>query len=110
MNCSLFTKVPVYLYPEWKRLFAISTVKLYLNGLSPKDQKLVYKTDYRSMQVKSIADCSAILSALIKLHFVIKIFVLSIFKFTLKTGVTVYRVGSVNFIRYSPVYGHIFNK
>ena len=31
------------------------------------------------MQVKSIAECSAILSTFIKLHFVIKIFNLSIF-------------------------------
>ena len=46
------------------------------------------------MQVKSIAVCSkgeysAILSTFIKLSFVIKSFVLSIFEWTLKTGFTV---------------------
>ena len=45
------------------------------------------------MQVKSVADCSkwhsAILSTFIKLPFVIKIFVLSIFEWPLKTGFTV---------------------
>ena len=46
------------------------------------------------MQVKSIAECSlgehsAILLTFIKLPFVIKIFVLSIFEWPLKTGFTV---------------------
>ena len=46
------------------------------------------------MQVKSIAECSkgehsAILSTVIKLPFVIKIFVLSIFEWPLYTGFTV---------------------
>ena len=50
--------------------------------LSKKDDKLVFKTNYRLMQVNSIAECSkgehsAILSTFIKLPFVIKIFVLS---------------------------------
>ena len=40
-----------------------------------KDGKLVFKTNYHLMQVKSIA----ILSTFIKLPFIIKIFVLSIF-------------------------------
>ena len=43
-------------------------------------QKLVFKTNYGLMQVKSIAEHSAILSNFIKLWFVIKIFVLSIFE------------------------------
>ena len=46
------------------------------------DQKLVFKTDYRFMQVKSISECprehSAILSIVIKLLFSIKIFALPI--------------------------------
>ena len=47
------------------------------------------------MQVISIAECSkgehsAILSTFIKLPFVIKIFVLSIFDWPLKTGFTVF--------------------
>ena len=34
------------------------TVKPVLNGHSQKDRKLVFKTNYRLMQVKSIAECS----------------------------------------------------
>ena len=50
-----------------------------------KDQKLVFKTNYLLMQVKSIAgyskgERSAILLTFIKLPFVFKIFVLSIFE------------------------------
>ena len=36
-----------------------------------EDQKLVFKTYYHLMQVKSIAECSAIFSTFIKLPFVI---------------------------------------
>ena len=43
-----------------------------------KKQKLVFKTNYHLMQVKSIEEYSAMLSARIKQTFVIKIFVLSI--------------------------------
>ena len=46
-------------------------------------QKLIFKTDYHLMHVKSIAECSILLS------FVIKIFVLSIFEWPLKTSFTV---------------------
>ena len=52
-----------------------------------EDQKLVFKTDYRIMRVKSIAECilhSAILSTFIKLPSVIKTFVLSIFEWSLR--------------------------
>ena len=38
------------------------------------------------MQVKGIVDCSPILSNFIKLHFVIKTFVLSIFEWPFYTG------------------------
>ena len=34
------------------------TVKPVLSSLSKKNKKLVFKTDYRLMQVKSIAECS----------------------------------------------------
>ena len=37
---------------------AQSTVKPVKNGHSQKDQKLVFKTNYALMQVKSIAECS----------------------------------------------------
>ena len=49
-------------------------------------------TDYAAlMQVKSIAECSkGILLTFIKLPFVIKIFVLSIFEWPFYTGFTVY--------------------
>ena len=43
------------------------------------------------MQVKIIAECSAILLTFIKSPFVIKIFVLSIFDRSLKTGFTVHK-------------------
>ena len=52
--------------------------------------KLVFKTDYRLMQVKSIA--SAILLTFIKLPFSFKAFVLSIFEWPLKTGFTVFKI------------------
>ena len=35
-----------------------STVKSFLNGHSQKYQKLVFKTDYSIMKIKSIAECS----------------------------------------------------
>ena len=57
-----------------------------------KRPKLVFKTNYCLMQVKSIAECSkdsAILLTFIKLPVVIKIFVLSIFEWLFYTGLTV---------------------
>ena len=54
-------------------LTADYTVKPVLSSYSKK------KTNYRLMQVISIAECSAILSICIELPFVIKIFVLSFF-------------------------------
>ena len=53
---------------------------------------MIFKTDYRLMQVKSIAEClehSALQSAYIKLPVVIKTFVLSIFGWPFYTGFTV---------------------
>ena len=38
--------------------FLLLTIKPVLSGHSNKDQKLVFKTNYRLMQVKSIAECS----------------------------------------------------
>ena len=51
-----------------------------------KRPKMVSKTNYRLMQVKSIAECS------FKLPFVIKTFVLSIFEWPIYTGFTVYTI------------------
>ena len=61
------------------------TVKPVLSGHSKRRPKCVFKTDYRLMQVKSIAECSkgehsAILLTFIKLSFAIRTFVLSIFE------------------------------
>ena len=36
----------------------VYTVKPVLTGHSQKDRKMVFKTNYRLMQVKSIAECS----------------------------------------------------
>ena len=71
--------------------FLRNTVKPVLSGHSKGRPKLVFKTNFRLMQVKSIAECwehSAILSTFIKLPCVIKIF-FSIFEWLLKTGFTV---------------------
>ena len=56
--------------------------------LSQKDQNSVFKTNYLLMQVISIAE-SAILLTFIKLPFVIKIFILSVFEWPFYTGFTV---------------------
>ena len=68
--------------------FLYNTVKPVLRG-TPKDQKLGFKTGYRLMQVKSIAECS------IKLPFVFETFVLSFFEWPLKAGFTVHVSGSI---------------
>ena len=39
-------------------VYMTHTVKPVLSGHSQKDQKWVFKTNYRLMQVKSIAECS----------------------------------------------------
>ena len=54
-----------------------------------KKTKTFFKTDYRLTQVKSTAEHSAILSTFIKLPIAIKTFVLSFFKWPLKTSFTV---------------------
>ena len=65
-------------------------MKPVLSGHLKRTPKLVLKTDYRLMQVKSIAEChSTIISTLIRLPFVLKTCVLSIFEWPLKTGFTV---------------------
>ena len=76
-----------------------NTVKPVLSGHSKRRPKLVFKTDYRLIQVKSVAECSngamkhsAILSTFIKLPFVIKSFVLSFFEWVLKTCSTVLNI------------------
>ena len=60
----------------------VCTVNPVLSGHSKRDQNLVFKTNYRLMQVKVLQNApiehSAILSTFIKLQFVFKPFVLSI--------------------------------
>ena len=68
-----------------------TTVKPVLSSHSKITQKWVFNTNYCLMQVKSIRmpEHSAILLTFIKLPFSITAFVLSIFKWPLKTGFTV---------------------
>ena len=65
--------------------------KTCVKGPLQKDQKLVFKTNYPLMQIKSIAESEhfAILSTFIKLPFCHKIFVLSICEWPFYTGFTV---------------------
>ena len=58
-----------------------------LNRHSQKDQDTVFKTDYRLIQVKSIAECS--LSTFMKLPVVINTVVVSICEWQFYTGITV---------------------
>ena len=69
---------------------AVITVNLCKTA-TLKKTRIVFKTNYRLMQVKIIAECSnsAILSTFIKLPFIIQIIVLSIFKWPFYTGFTV---------------------
>ena len=68
----------------------ICTFKPVLSGHSKRRPKLFFKTDYLLMQVKIIAEHSAIFSTFNKLPFVFKTFVFSIFEWPLKTGFTVF--------------------
>ena len=64
-----------------------NTVKPVLTGHSKGRPKIVFKTDYHSMQVKNIA--------FIKLPFVSNIFILSNFAWPLKTGFTVVSINII---------------
>ena len=64
--------------PEFTHQYKIQIQENLCKTATQKDQKLVFKTNYCLMQVKSIAVHSAILLTFIKLPFVIKIFVLSL--------------------------------
>ena len=79
--------------------------KTGVNGHSQKDQKLVFKTNYCSLQVKSVEkwEHSVILLAFIKLPFVIKIFVLSIFEWPFYTGFTVLVFNSEHSVSFSVI-------
>ena len=79
--CSPREWTNVGMYPQncWSLKF---TVKPVLNGHSQKDQKWIFKTNYRLMQVKSFAEWEhyAILLTCIELPHAFKTFVLSIFE------------------------------
>ena len=74
-------------------LKAVITVKPVLSGHSKRRPKLVFKANSRLMQVKVLQNAprehSAILLTFIKLPFVFKTFVLSIFEWPLKADFTV---------------------
>ena len=64
----------------------------FRRNMAKEHQNLVFNTDYRLMQVKSIAECSkhsAILSTFINLPFSVKTLSFVYFKWSLKTGFTV---------------------
>ena len=80
----------------WSQVMPSSTTKVYtvnivLSSLSKEDQNWFSMTDYCLMQVKSIAEFSPLEHSAILLTCMYKatIFVLSIFKWPLKTGFTV---------------------
>ena len=63
----------------------------FLNGHSQKERKIVLKTNYYLMKVKSVAECILqYFRPSLSYPFVIKIFVLSMFEWPLKTGFTVF--------------------
>ena len=73
-----------------------NTVNPVLSDHSKRNPKLVFKTDYRLMQVKCIAECSKRAFCItfdlhndIKIPFVFYTFILSIFEWPLKTGLTI---------------------
>ena len=64
--------------------------KTCFNRPLKKNTKMGFKTDYRLLSLKSgQREHSAILSTLIKLPFVLKTFVLTIFEWSLNTGLSV---------------------
>ena len=69
-----------------------STVKPVLSSHSKRRSKVVFKTNYGLMKVKSIAE---ILSTFIKLSFVIKLFILSICGWPFYTGFTVLQINRI---------------
>ena len=100
---ALASVVPIL--PHLKFIYSKTCLKRPLK----RRPKLVFKTNYHLMQVKSIAECSlehsgqkycrmlprehsAILSTCIKPTYIFKNFVLSIFEWPLKTGFTVGQV------------------
>ena len=86
----LLFKGQIYLnmHNSFPPLFCKNSKTCFKRPLKKKTKKLVFKTDYCSMQVKT-REHSTIFSTFIKLPFFFKTFVLSIFEPSLKTGFTV---------------------
>ena len=77
-------------------IWLLISSKIYtVKPTQKEDQKLVFKTDFRLMQVKVLQNAprehSSILSTFLKLPFAFKTSVLSIFEWLLKTGFTVFK-------------------
>ena len=71
--------IPIESQPQSPELWAdTNTVQHVQNHHFQKDLALVFKTNYRLIQVERVVECSAILLTFIKLPFVIKIFILCI--------------------------------
>ena len=83
-------------------LSAFKYINVY-NRHSKKDWKLFFKTNYRLMQVKIIAECSKgsipqyFRPSLSYHYFVIRIFILSIFEWLFYTGFIVYAISRQHF-------------
>ena len=82
---TLILHYPLYDGDWFVAIFVCVHSKTCVKRPPQKDNKLVFKTNYRLMQVKSIAECSkgdysAILLTFIKLPFVIEIFNLYVFE------------------------------
>ena len=93
---------------RWVFFFQISTELLPLIGV--EYLCLVFKTNYRLMQVKSIAECSkgSILQYFLpslSYHFVTKIFVLSIFEWQFYKGFTV--IITLLHCKYLPIWSYV---
>ena len=57
MNLNVSVRLSAIDFLDWTRILT-NTVKPVLSGHPKKDQKLIIKTNYHLMQVKSIAECS----------------------------------------------------
>ena len=58
LNSPLLISTKQYFTRTCMTIVSINTVSPVLSGHSQKDQQWVFKTNYRLMQVKSIAECS----------------------------------------------------
>ena len=95
MSISYNTFVKFHVKKFWKPQYGRVTVKPVLSGHSKRTQKVCFQYKFSLNAGQKYfrmlpLEHSAILSTFIKLPFSIKTFVLSVFKWLLKTGFTVY--------------------